>query len=371
MELALTAEQEELRTSLRRFFADKAPSAEVRRLMATDEGHDPKVWAQMAGQLGLQSLAIPEKYGGAGFGFAEVAVVLEEMGRRLYPSPYLASAVLAAQALLASDDETAKAEHLPGIADGTTIATLAAAERDGAWRGETLETTARPDGDAYLLTGEKHYVLDGHLADLFVVVARTYRGPTLFTVPAGTPGLTVTPLPTLDQTRRLSRVAFDATPGRRAGTEGAALPALHRTLDLAAVALAAEELGGAQHVLELSVEYAKVRHQFGRPIGSFQAIKHKCADLLTLVESSRSAALYAARVAEEDPASLPAAAALAQSYCADAYFTCAAETIQIHGGIGFTWEHDAHLYFKRAKSCQLLFGTPASHRARLAGHLGL
>ncbi|GAA3228844.1 acyl-CoA dehydrogenase family protein [Actinocorallia longicatena] len=371
MELAVTEEQAELRAALRRFFTDKAPSATVRKLMETEAGYDTAVWAQMGEQLGLQGLAIPEEHGGAGFGFAELAVVFEEMGRTLFPSPFLASAVLAPQALLASTDASACADLLPGIADGSTVATVAFCERDGRWDGSDIQAAARPSGEDWILDGVKHYVLDGHVADLVLVFARTELGLSLFAVDGTAPGVARTPLPTLDQTRRLARVTLEGAPGRLVGSEGTGLAVLRRVVDLASVVLAAEALGGAQRCLDLSVEYAKVRRQFGRPIGSFQAIKHKCADLLTLVESSRSAAMYAARVADQEPEALASAASLAKSYCADAFFTAAGEAIQIHGGIGFTWEHDAHLFFKRAKSSQLLFGTPALHRDRLAASLGI
>jgi alkylation response protein AidB-like acyl-CoA dehydrogenase len=361
MELMVTEEQRELRDALRRFFADKSGSAEVRRLMATESGYDPAVWAQMAGQLGLQGLAIPEEYGGAGFGFRELVIVCEEMGRALLCAPYLSSAVLAAQALLAGADEVAKAELLPGIAEGTTVGTLAGTGGElSAAHDRVFE--APPGRPCWRLTGQVPYVLDGHTADLVVAVA----DGSLFAVDGAAEGLARMPLATLDQTRKLTRLEFTAVPARLLGPEGMAGPALAAALDRGALALAAEQLGGAQKVLELSVEYAKVRHQFGRPIGGVQAIKHKCADMYVAVESARSAVMHAAAVADENPAELPAAAALAAAHCGEAFFQAAGETIQIHGGIGFTWEHDAHLYFKRAKSGQTLLGTPAGHRRRLA-----
>jgi alkylation response protein AidB-like acyl-CoA dehydrogenase len=370
MELVVTEEQRSLRDTLRRFFADKSPSEAVRRLMATTEGHDPAVWSRMAGELGLQGLAIPEEYGGSGFGLRELAIVMEEMGRALYCGPFLASAVLAPAMLLSVGDERASHEILPGIADGSTLATLA---HDGTLTGRhglTFEAHPEHPEGGWLLDGTAARVLDGTIADLVLVVART-PAPTLFAVDADAPGLTRQALPTLDQTRKLARLDFAAVPARLVGTEGAAAGALAATLDRAAVALAAEQLGGAQRVLEMSVDYARARRQFGRPIGSFQAIKHKCADMLVEVESSRSAVLHAATVADESPGELPVAAALARAYCSDAYFHAAAETIQIHGGIGFTWEHDAHLHLKRAKSSQTLLGTPSDHRAALAALLGL
>ncbi|GAA2417134.1 acyl-CoA dehydrogenase family protein [Actinomadura vinacea] len=368
MELGVTEEQEELRAALRRFFTDRSPSAEVRRLMATPEGYDPAVWAQMAGQLGLQALAIPEEYGGAGFGMRETAIVMEEMGRALVCAPFLSSAVLAPAALLACGAEEVKREALPGIADGSTPATLAWMDGDD-WAPESISMAARRVGEGWVLDGTKSYVLDGHVADLVLVAARVGGETALFAVDGAAPGLTRTPLTTLDQTRRLARLGFDGTPARL--LERDAGPVLERALDLAAVALAAEQLGGAQRTLEMTVEYAKVRHQFGRPIGGFQAVKHRCADMFVLVESARSTVLQAAAVADLRPAELPAAAALAKAYCSDAFFHVAAETIQLHGGIGFTWEHDAHLYFKRAKSSQELFGPPARHRERLAGLVGI
>jgi alkylation response protein AidB-like acyl-CoA dehydrogenase len=368
MDLMVSRELEELRGTLRRFFADKSPSAEVRRLMETAEGYDPAVWEQMAGQLGLQGLAIPEEYGGAGFGMREVAVVMEEMGRSLACAPYLSSAVMAAAALLGCGDEGAKRDLLPGIADGGTLATLAWMDGDD-WDLGAIEMVARHDGAGWVLDGTKVYVLDGHVAGLVLVAAWADGEPALFAVDGNAPGLRRAAVTTLDQTRRLACLEFAEVPARLVERE--ARPVLERALDLAAVALAAEQLGGAQRGLEMTVDYVKVRHQFGRPIGSFQAIKHRCADMFVLVESARSAVLQAAALADERPGDLPAAAALVKAYCSDAYFHVAAETIQLHGGIGFTWEHDAHLYFKRAKASQELFGPPARHRDRLARLVGI
>ncbi|GAA2589720.1 acyl-CoA dehydrogenase family protein [Actinomadura fulvescens] len=371
MRLVVTEEQEELRGALRRFFADKSPGTEVRRLMGTTTGYDPAVWAQMAGQLGLQGLTVPEEYDGSGFGVRELAIVLEEMGRALVCAPYFATVVLAATALQASGDEAARRDLLPGIAAGTTIATLAWTE-DDRWDPGSIAMTARRSDDGWLLDGTKTYVLDGHVADLVLVAARTPGGLSLFAVDGAAPaGLTRTPLPVLDQTRKLARLDFAAVPARLIGAEGGAGPVLAHTLDIAAVGLAAEQLGGARLCLDTTVEYAKVRHQFGRPIGGFQAIKHRCADLFVQVESARSAVLQAAATADDAPGELPVAAALAKAFCSDAYFHAAGESIQIHGGIGFTWEHDAHLYFKRAKSSQEFLGPPAHHRARLARLVGI
>jgi alkylation response protein AidB-like acyl-CoA dehydrogenase len=369
--LIFSEEQEELRRSVRRFLEQRSPSREVRRLMATAEGYDPSVWSQMAEQLGLQSLTIPERYGGSGFGHIELGIVLEEMGRALLCAPYFATVALAANALLASGDEEACKTYLPGIAQGETIASLAFTEDDGRWDEEGVALAASRSGDEWVLDGHKSYVLDGHVATLLLVLGRTEAGLSLFAVSPQAPGLTRAPLPTLDQTRKLARLQFRGTPARLVGAEGGAGPAFSKVLDLAAVALAAEQVGGAQRCLDMSVEYAKVRHQFGRPIGSFQAIKHKCADVLVDVESARSAAQYAAWAAAEGSEELPVVASLAKACCSEAFFHASAENIQIHGGIGFTWEHDAHLYFKRAKSSELFLGDPAFHRERLLQRIGV
>jgi alkylation response protein AidB-like acyl-CoA dehydrogenase len=368
---AFTDEQEELRRSIRKFFEDKSPEVEVRRLMDTVDGYDLAVWKQMTEQMGLAGLAIPERYGGSGFGYVELIVVFEEMGRVLLCAPYFSTVALAANLLLASNDESAMADYLPSLASGEKIGTVALAEATGRWNevGVTLGATAV--GAEWTLRGEKSFVIDGHVADVVLVAARTNLGVSVFAVDKGATGMTTTPLPTLDQTRKQARITFDDTHARLIGVEGQGWPALNKMLDLAAVALAAEQVGGAQRVLEMSVQYAKDRVQFGQPIGSFQAIKHKCADMLLEVESARSAAYYAGWVAAENNDELPVVASLAKSYCSEAYFHAAAENIQIHGGIGFTWEHPAHLYFKRAKSSELLFGDPAYHRELLAQRIGI
>jgi len=377
MMLGVSAEQDELRASVRRFLADRAPLTRVRELMDTEDGLDQGVWEQAGAQLGLQGLAIPESYGGAGFSFAEQAIVLEEFGAALYGGPYLASAVLAATALLASPDEGARGELLPGIASGETIATLAFTEDDGSWDPAAIRLAAAKDGEAWRLDGHKSFVLDGATAGLILVVAATDAGLSLFAVKGdgeaggGPGGLTRVTLPTMDQTRKLARLEFAATPARLIGSPGDAAAILDRTLDVAAIALAAEQLGGAQRALDMAVGYAKVREQFGRPIGSFQTIKHRCADLLLEVESLRSAVGYAAAAVAEGSAEIPVLASLAKAYASETFFHVAAENIQIHGGIGFTWEHDAHLYFKRAKSSELFLGDPAYHRERLATRIGL
>ncbi len=376
MNFAFSEEQEELRRTVRQFLESKSPSSEVRRLMDTTEGYDPAVWKQMGQELGLQGLHIPEEYGGQGFTFIELGIVLEEMGRVLLCAPYLASVVLAGNAILNAGTDAQKQALLPGIASGDTIAALAFTEPSGKWGADGITLSAKESGGAWTLDGEKMFVIDGHNADLLVVVARTQGtsgtdGIAFFTVRADADGITRTALSTMDQTRKQSRIEFSGVTAEPLGEPGKGWPALSKTLDQAAVALSNEMVGGAQFVLDMSVEYAKVRVQFGRPIGSFQAIKHKCADMLLEVESGKSAAYYAAWAAAEDNDELPVVACLAKAYVSEAYFHSAAENIQIHGGIGFTWEHDAHLYFKRAKSSEIFLGDATYHRELLAQRIGI
>jgi alkylation response protein AidB-like acyl-CoA dehydrogenase len=368
---AFSEEQEELRNIVRQFLEAKSPETAVREQMDTERGYDPEVWSQMAEQLGLQSLIIPEEYGGQGFGYVELVVVLEEMGRSLVCVPYFSSVVLAANTLIHSGDDAAKSAILPGIASGETVATVAFTEPNGKWDESGIEATATQSGDGWTLSGTKMFVLDGNVATLLLVAAKTGAGTSIFAVDPTGSGVTRTNLSTMDQTRKQSKIDFDGAPATLIGTDGAGWSTLERVLDLAAVALAAEQVGGAQKVLETAVQYAKDRVQFGRPIGSFQAIKHKCADMLLEVESAKSAAYYAAWCASELNDELPSVASLAKAYCSEAYFHAAAENIQIHGGIGFTWEHPAHLYFKRAKSSELLFGDPTYHRELLAQRIGI
>ena len=376
LNFAFSEEQDQLRDAVRKFLEAKSPEAEVRRLMETTDGYDPAVWSQMANELGLQSLHIPEAYGGQGFSWVELGIVLEEQGRALLCAPYFSTVVLAANAILNAGTEDQKAALLPGIASGETIATLAFTEPNGKWDAAGIELVATPDGDGATLNGTKMFVLDGHIANLIVVVARAAGttgedGISFYTVDGDAAGLTRTALATMDQTRKQAKLEFSGVKATPLGTSGAGWAALSKTLDQASVGLCNEMVGGAQYVLDESVQYAKDRVQFGRPIGSFQAIKHKCADMLLETESAKSAAYYAAWSAAEDNDELPVVASLAKAYCSDAYFHSAAENIQIHGGIGFTWEHDAHLYFKRAKSSEILFGDATYHRELLAQRIGI
>ncbi len=376
MRFGFSEEQEELRRAVRRFLEDKSPVAEVRRLMETEQGFDPAVWSQLARELGLTAVHLPEEYGGQGLGFVELGIVLEEMGRALLCAPYFASVVLGANAILCAGSDAQKKDLLPRIASGDGIATLALCEASGRWDAEGIALEASGSHGEYRLDGEKTLVLAGESATLILVAARLpgTRGPegvSLFSVPGDAAGLSRHPLDALDPTRKLARLELSGVRAAPLGEPGRAWPALSRTLDLAAIALASEMVGTAQRLLEMSVDYAKLRMQFGRPIGSFQAIKHKCADVLLELELAKSAAYYAAGAVDENDAELPALASLAKSYASEALMQAALETIQIHGGIGFTWEHDAHLYFKRAKSSEVFLGDPSYHRELLAQRWGI
>ncbi|MGX9883327.1 acyl-CoA dehydrogenase family protein [Streptomyces sp. NPDC002276] len=371
MDFAFSDEQEQLRRTVRAFLADTSPETETRRLMETPEGFDRALWRRMGTELGLQGLAVPEEYGGAGCGPVEVGVVMEELGRALLCAPFLSSAVLVTTALLRCDDEDARKRLLPGLASGELVGALALTEDSARWDATGVRLNARASDGCWLLTGHKMFVLDGAAADVVLTVARADDGIGVFCVDGDAPGLTRTPLPTMDPTRRQARLDYDDVPATRLRTHGDGWDLVSQVLDRAAVALAAEQVGVASRALDMAVEYAKVRHQFGRPIGSFQAVKHLLADVLLDVESARAAAHYALLAAADEDPDLPAVASLAKAFCSDACLSASEQNIQVHGGIGFTWEHPAHLYLKRAKTSQLLFGDPAFHRELLAGRIGL
>ena len=341
-----------------------SPSTRVRELMATEKGYDQAVWRQMAVQLGLHGIAVPEKWGGAGAGISELAVVFEEMGAALLCSPFFSTVALAAQAIITSGDQGAMADYLPAFVDGTSTATLILNGRLDAWDPAAVTLSGRRDGEVFRIAGGADLVLDGHTADVILVAANTEAGISLFAVSADAEGLDREPLASLDRTRKVARIRFDDVPARLIGTEGGASAGLARTSDLATVALAAEQVGAAQRCLDMAVGYAGERIQFGRAIGSFQAVKHRCADMLVLVEGARSAAVHAAEVADGDE--LPLAASVAKMSCSEAFLDVALDNMRIHGGIGFTWEHDAHLYVRRAKATELIFGGPDYHAQRLA-----
>ncbi|MFJ9006019.1 acyl-CoA dehydrogenase family protein [Streptomyces canus] len=371
MDFAFSEEQEELGRTVRAFLTHTSPETETRRLMETPEGFDRALWRRMGTELGLQGLAVPEEYGGAGCGPVEVGVVMEEMGRALLCAPFLSSAVLATTTLLRCADEEARKRLLPGLACGELVGTLALTEDSARWDATGVRLTARESNGSWLLTGHKTFVLDGATADVVLTVARTDDGIGVFCLEGDAAGLTRAPLPTMDPTRRQARLDYLDVPATRLRTHGDGWDLVSEVLDRAAVALAAEQVGVASRALDMAVEYAKVRHQFGRPIGSFQAVKHLLADVLLEVESARAAAHYALLASENEDPELPAVASLAKAFCSDACVQATEENIQVHGGIGFTWEHPAHLYLKRAKTSQLLFGDPAYHRELLARRIGM
>ena len=375
-EFAFTDEQEQFRSAVRRFLNDKSPTTEVRRLMATAEGYDPAVWRQLSEDLALPGIHIPEQYGGAGFGMVELCIVTEELGRALLCAPYFSTAVLAANAILYAGTEEQKSDLLPEIAKGARLATLAITEPDGNWDPAGIKVVATPDSDGYRLDGTKSFVVDGHVADLLIVAARAPKttgleGLALFTLDAKAGGVERRLLESMDPTRKIARIDFRGARANLLGNlDDGAVPIL-RTLDRAAIALANEMVGGAQTMLDTAVSYAKLRVQFGRTIGSFQAIKHKLADMLLDVELAKSAAYYAAQAAAADDPEWPALASLAKAAASETYLHTAVECIQIHGGIGFTWDNDTHLWFKRAKSSEVFLGQPSYHRELLMQRWGV
>jgi alkylation response protein AidB-like acyl-CoA dehydrogenase len=374
VDFAFSPEQEQLREVVRSFLGQKSPESEVRRLMKTPAGYDPAIWKQLAQELDLLGISIPENYGGSGFGFLELSVILEEMGRALLCAPYFSTVVLAANALLASGDVTACETFLPRIAAGDLIATFAIPP--GMPDDSPGVAAARQD-DGFVLDGFADHVIDGHIADLIVVPATVDGGGpvSLFAVSAvqSLPArvLKRTPRPSMDETRKITRLEFNRAPARLIGELGSGQAAIDSVRAKAAVALASEQVGLCQWGLAASVSYAKARVQFARPIGSFQAVKHKIAEMLVRLESAKAVAYYGAWAAETDAAELTVISSLAKSECSEAALDVAAETIQVHGGIGFTWEHPAHLYFKRAKSSELFLGTPADHRELMCQALGV
>ncbi|MBS0366513.1 MAG: acyl-CoA/acyl-ACP dehydrogenase [Proteobacteria bacterium] len=375
MQFAFTEEQLLIREAVRELCAQHATSARVRAAIATEEGFGRDTWSALAA-AGWLGTAVPAEHGGMGLGNVELAIVQQEFGRRLLPSPFLACAVLAARAIALAGTQGQRASLLPAIADGSAIATLAVTGESGAPGPGAIEAVLERDGAAWRLEGGACFVPWGHVADLLVVAAREARGGgvSLLALPADSPGVAREKLTMLDLTRPMARLRFASvpvTPLQVLGAAGGAAEALEHTLDLALIAVAAEQTGTAEGALEMTTEYAKQRIQFGRPIGSFQAVKHRLADMMVQVEACKSAVYYAACTADEGGAELPQAAALAKAWCSDAAANCTANAIQLHGGIGFTWEHDAHLYFKRARAAGTLFGSSTWHRERIAGHIGL
>ena len=376
MDFAFSEEQEMLRRSARDFLAKECGSKVVRKLMEGPDSYDPGLWKKMAG-LGWTALGIPEQYGGVGT-FLDLIVVLEEAGRALLPGPFFATMGLAVPALLEAGTEAQKKEVLGAIAEGKARATLAFTEPSGRWDAAGVTLAAKPAGGGWRLDGVKLFVPDAAGADYTVVAARTRgegeEGISLFLVKGRPKGMSVNPLQTLDMTRRWNEIRFDGVELEADAIMGAphkAWPALKRTLEWATAGLCAEMIGGAQKVLESSTDYAKTRHQFGKPIGIYQAVSHKLADMLVLSESGRSATYYAAWTVEADAPDRSLASSMAKAYVSDAYRKVAGDGIQVHGGIGFTWEHDIHLYFKRAKASEVTLGDATYHRELVAQSLDL
>src|SRR6195256_4243131 len=376
MDFAFSEEQEMLRRSARDFLAKECSSKVVRKLMEGAEAYDPQLWRKMA-ELGWTALGIPEQYGGVGT-FLDLVVVLEEAGRALLPGPFFATMGLAVPALIEAGTESQKKEVLGAIAEGKARATLAMTEPSGRWDASGVTLAAKPVAGGWRLDGVKLFVPDGEAADYIVVAARTRgegeEGISLFLVKGRPQGMSVTQLQTLDMTRRWSEVRFDGVQLAADALMGAphkGWAPLKRALEWATAALCAEMVGGAQKVLEDSTEYAKTRHQFGKPIGIYQAVSHKIADMLVLSESGRSATYYAAWAVDADAPDRSLAASMAKAYVSDAYRKVAGDGIQVHGGIGFTWEHDMHLYFKRAKSSEVTLGDATYHRELVAQSLDL
>lgn len=373
MNFGFNDEQELLRSTARKFFENECGSDTVRRLMETPEGISPDLWTKIAEQ-GWLGLVFPEAYDGMGLGLVDLVVLMEEMGRAVVPGPYFSTVLLGGLAVLEAGSEAQKKEWLPKIAAGDKRVALAWMEPSAQLGPAGVTLTAVEKGGRYTLSGTKLFVHDAHTADALVVAARTRpgagaEGVSLFLLPRDTSGLRVTLLPTMDQTRKLCEVTCaDVTVGADAllGAAGAGWAPLGRVLDRATVALCAEMCGGAQKVLDMTVEYAKIRQAFGRPIGSYQGVKHRAADMLVDVENGKSITYYAAWALDEGAPEAPLAVSMAKAYVSDAYRRVAAAGIQLHGGIGFTWEHDLHLYFKRAKGSEFTFGDATHHRERVA-----
>ena len=373
MNFGFNEEQELLRNTARKFFENECPSETVRRLMETPEGINAELWKKLAEQ-GWLGLIYPEQYDGMALGLVDLVVLMEEMGRAVAPGPYFSTVLLGGLAILEAGSDAQKKEWLPKIAAGDKRVALAWMEPSAQLGPAGVTLTAVDKGGKYALSGTKLFVHDAHTADALVVAARTRPGAgadgvSLFLLPKGTKGLEVTLLPTMDQTRKLCEVACsDVTVGGDAllGAAGSGWAPLARVLDRATVALCAEMCGGAQKVLDMTVEYAKIRQAFGRPIGSYQGVKHRAADMLVDVENSKSITYYAAWALDENSPEAPLAVSMAKAYVSDAFRRVSAAGIQLHGGIGFTWEHDLHLYFKRAKGSEFTFGDATHHRERVA-----
>lgn len=354
---------------LKRLLADRSSEAEVRRLSETPEGYDPAVWKALA-DLGVTGLIIDEDHGGFGGDAVALELVMEEVGAALLCSPLLSSAILAPALLQALDDDAAKARLLPDLASGAKIATVAITGPSAGWIEAHVAVDATAIGTDWSLTGKAAFVTHAHIADVLLVVANAPDGVAVFEVDPKAAGVSLTSLPTFDHTLRMSNIDFDKVSARRLACNGSAWQAVEAMRDLALIALAGEQAGGSRRVLEMTVDYTKNRYQFGRAIGSFQAVKHMAADLLMDSESCTSAARHAAQCLASGSDEAPAAISLAAFACADAFSTITATSIQMHGGIAFTWAHPAHLYLRRARADAHLFGSSDFYRERYVQQLG-
>lgn len=371
-EISTVQELEEFRQSMRGFLGRRADMKTVRVVMDTTAGFDEVAWSEAASQVGLQALVIPESFDGAGFTAAEQAIAMEELGGALAVGPYLSSAVLATNLIVQSSDEPLKQQLLPELASGELRLAAALAERSWQQGVERPAVRAYSSGNEWNLSGVKNLVLDGSSADGFIVSAVAADGASLFFVDGAAPGITRALLPTVDLTRRLSTVEFASTPARLIGAEGSAAPVLERAINLTVAALASEQVGSAARALQITVDYLKVREQFGRPLASFQALKHRAADMLVEIETARAIANAAALAgALENWTELATLAALAKTRSWEVLDDVSAQAVQLHGGVGFTWDFDPHLYFKRARGNQFLFGDLTSYRERVTAALGL
>lgn len=380
MEFSFTEEQKMIRDTAQAFLAEVSSSNAIRSAMDTEQGFDPQIWQRICEEMYWQAIHIPEEYGGMGLGYVDLVVMLEQMGRYLLCSPFFSTVCLASNALIVAGTDEQKQQYLTQICEGSLTATLAYTSKNGQWDATAVQGIVTAQGDDYVLNGTYRYVLDGHTAQLLIVAARNEssegeQGISLFAIDSDTPGVKRTWLPTMDQTRKQAEIVFDnvrVSSSQLMGEANNAWPQLNKVLQLAAIAIAAEQVGGSQQVLDLTVEYTKERVQFGRPIAGFQAVKHQAADMMLRTEVARSAVYYAACVAEEALSGglladeLGEAASVAKSYCSEGYFKNAGDALQLHGGVGFTWEYDVHLYFKRAKSSELFLGDAAYHREHVA-----
>jgi len=380
MDFSFTEEQQMIRDTAEAFLAEVSTSEAIRAAMITERGYDPALWQRITSEMYWQAIHIPEQYGGMGLGYVELVAMLEQMGRYLLCSPFFSTVCLGTNALLIAGSEQHKADYLARICDGSLTATLAYTGSGGHWGSDAVQVIAGKQGQNYQLNGTLRYVPDGHTADLLIIAARTAgsagdEGISLFALPAASAGVTRRYLPTMDQTRKQAEISLDnvSVPASALmGEEAKAWPQLQKIIQLATIAVAAEQMGGAQQVLDATVAYTKERVQFGRPVAGFQAVKHRAAEMMLKTEVSRSAVYYAACIAEEAlhggplAIELEEAASVAKAYCSDAYFQNAGDAIQLHGGVGFTWEYDVHLYFKRAKSSEIFLGNAAIHRENIA-----